>query len=484
MRAGRLETAAFTPCRLSSSSRVPGEAKLDLSRPVEATHRLGQFGLNPEPFGVDAGDRGAEPAVAAEKLVSERDHAGVRPRLRPDPEKPGDNGVLRLVRMSLRQDHQHRSGRARYAGMAVDQEVANIGRIAGERQDRLDDGLLRQHDAGVRLDRVVKPERGPKVRIELLERLRLRPFGVKKRENVGDAPRAVEIEFVKAADGQGGKGERLHAGTPNTKGGSAATHPTARPDRLPGAPTCARLKPVVRRRSLLAILARGAGWAGVALLVVFAGLVALYSVVPPVSTLMLARMIEGKSYERDYVRLRNIAPAAIAAVVASEDASFCVNDGVDWGALHEVLSSAGGDGPSRGASTITMQTAKNLFLWPGRSVIRKGIEIGMALVLGKAWSKARMIEIYLNIAEWGDGIYGIEAAAHRYFHKSARELNAREAALMATALPNPDRRNPAHPTALHRRLAASIEAKARDNSDRLACLPHQSVGGHGNEPRP
>ena len=228
---------------------------------------------------------------------------------------------------------------------------------------------------------------------------------------------------------------------------------------------------MVRRRSLVAILARGVVWAGIALLIVFVGLVALYSVVPPVSTLMLARTIEGKTYERDHVPLRNISPAAVAAVIASEDATFCLNDGVDWGALHKVLSGAGEDGPSRGASTITMQTAKNLFLWPGRSVVRKGFEIGMALVLGKAWSKARTLEIYLNIAEWGDGLYGIEAAARRYFHKSASDLTASEAALLATALPNPIHRNPAHPTALQRRLAARVDAKVHESSDRLTCLP-------------
>jgi monofunctional biosynthetic peptidoglycan transglycosylase len=232
-----------------------------------------------------------------------------------------------------------------------------------------------------------------------------------------------------------------------------------------------RVKPVVRRRSLLAILARGAAGTAIALLVVFIGLVALYSVVTPVSTLMLARTIEGKAYERDAVGLRNVSPAAMAAVIASEDANFCLNDGVDWGALRHVLGSAGKNGPSRGASTITMQIAKNLFLWPGRSIVRKGAEIGMALVLGKAWSKPRALEIYLNIAEWGDGLYGIEAAARRYFHKNASELNEREAALLATALPDPTRRNPAHPTARHRRLAAAIEAKVGESSDRLACLP-------------
>ena len=95
----------------------------------------------------------------------------------------------------------------------------------------------------------------------------------------------------------------------------------------------------------------------------------------------------------------------------------------------------------------------------------------MALVLGKAWSKARTLEIYLNIAEWGDGLYGIEAAARRYFHKSASDLNASEAALLATALPNPIHRNPARPTALQRRLAARVDAKVHESSDRFTCLP-------------
>jgi monofunctional glycosyltransferase len=227
---------------------------------------------------------------------------------------------------------------------------------------------------------------------------------------------------------------------------------------------------VARRRSLFAVFLRAVVWAGIALLIFFAALVALYSYVPPVSTLMLARTVEGKSDERDYVRLKEIAPAAIAAAIVSEDAGFCFNDGVDWGAIHEVLTTAGVHGPKRGASTITMQTARNLFLWPGRSVIRKGVEIGMALVLGKAWSKARTLEVYLNIAEWGDGLYGIEAAARRYFHKNASQLNAREAALLVTALPNPLRRDPAHPTALHRRLAAGIEAKISESSHLTACL--------------
>jgi monofunctional glycosyltransferase len=226
---------------------------------------------------------------------------------------------------------------------------------------------------------------------------------------------------------------------------------------------------VARRRSLFSKLARGVGLAGLGLACAFMGLVVLYAFAPPVSTLMLWRTIEGKSYQRVDVRLKDVATVLVAFVIASEDANFCANGGVDWGALHEVLS--GAKGPTRGASTITMQTAKNLFLWPGHSVIRKGIEIPMALVLGKAWSKARTIEIYLNIAEWGDGLFGVEAAARRYFHKRASDLDAREAALLATSLPNPIKRDPARPTAIQRRLAAGVVARAQNSAELLSCLP-------------
>jgi len=117
-----------------------------------------------------------------------------------------------------------------------------------------------------------------------------------------------------------------------------------------------------------------------------------------------------------------------------------------------------------------MQTVKNLFLWPGRSALRKGLEIPMALVLGKLWPKRRVLEIYLNIAEWGDGTFGVEAAARRYFHKSASALDAREGALIATALPNPFKRDPARPSLLHRRRAAEILARAAADPQALKCL--------------
>jgi monofunctional biosynthetic peptidoglycan transglycosylase len=226
-----------------------------------------------------------------------------------------------------------------------------------------------------------------------------------------------------------------------------------------------------RRRGLLGKLVRCAFWGALLLVLLLVGLVLLEAVVPPVSTLMLARTIQGESYERDYVPLSAIAPVAVASVIASEDARFCRHHGVDWDALHEVMAQADEDGPSRGASTITMQTAKNLYLWPSRSAIRKGLEIGIALGLDQLWPKQRIIEVYLNIAEWGDGIFGIEAAARRYFGKSASRLDAREGALLATALPNPIRRNPAHPSDIQRRLAANLVVRARASEPWLDCLP-------------
>ncbi len=227
---------------------------------------------------------------------------------------------------------------------------------------------------------------------------------------------------------------------------------------------------MARRSSFVGAAARGALWGGLALIALFFVFVALYASIPPGSTLMLARAATGRPTERIAVSLDDMAPAAVAAVVASEDATFCANDGVDWGALHEVLASAGERGPSRGASTLTMQTVKNLFLWPGRSPLRKGLEIPMALVLGELWPKRRVLEVYLNIAEWGDGTFGLEAAARRYFHKSARALDAREGALLATALPNPVKRDPARPTAFQRRRAEIIMMRAAADPDALKCL--------------
>jgi monofunctional biosynthetic peptidoglycan transglycosylase len=195
-----------------------------------------------------------------------------------------------------------------------------------------------------------------------------------------------------------------------------------------------------------------------------------YLLLPPVSTLMLARLVTLRPVERTTVSLDAVSPHLPLAVLTAEDGRFCQHGGVDWDVLRDVVEAADEDGPVRGASTIPMQTAKNLFLWPSRSYIRKGLELPVALYIDLIWSKPRMMEVYLNIAEWGEGIFGAEAAAQRHFRKSARDLTRREAALLATALPNPFRRNPARPSARHRALADRLVGRMEATAGYAGCL--------------
>jgi monofunctional biosynthetic peptidoglycan transglycosylase len=199
-------------------------------------------------------------------------------------------------------------------------------------------------------------------------------------------------------------------------------------------------------------------------------LMALWRFLPPSSTLMLARWATLRPVDRAYEPLDRISPFLQTAVVTSEDERFCLHHGVDWGALSGVLDDAAGGLPNRGASTIPMQTVKNLFLWPSRSVARKAIEIPLALMLDLVWPKRRILEVYLNIAQWGDGVFGAESAARFYFHKHASALTRREADLLATSLPNPLLRNPARPRRLQNLLAQRLAARARQAAPFLACF--------------
>jgi monofunctional biosynthetic peptidoglycan transglycosylase len=176
-----------------------------------------------------------------------------------------------------------------------------------------------------------------------------------------------------------------------------------------------------------------AGLAALGLL--WLGIVVAHLVIAPSSTLMLGRAVTGQAVDWRWAPLEAISPELARAVIASEDQLFCAHWGVDFNALRKVMSDE--DGPSRGASTITMQVTKNLYLWPGHSWLRKGLEIPMALVVDLIWPKRRVMEVYLNVAEWGEGIFGAEAAARRHFGKSAAALSAAEAARLAAALPNP-----------------------------------------------
>jgi monofunctional biosynthetic peptidoglycan transglycosylase len=212
---------------------------------------------------------------------------------------------------------------------------------------------------------------------------------------------------------------------------------------------------------------RLAGRVILVLVLIPAVLVPVYLVVPPVSTLMIWSRLFGP-VERDWVPLDDMAPSLIASAVVSEDGRFCEHWGVDWQELSKVLDRS--RGPSRGASTIPMQVVKNLFLWNSRSYIRKGLEIPLALYADLVWSKRRMMEIYLNVVEWGPGIFGAEAAARTYFKKSAKQLTANQSALLVAALPNPIDRNPAKPTRFLRSRANTIQARARGAGAYIDCL--------------
>jgi monofunctional biosynthetic peptidoglycan transglycosylase len=180
---------------------------------------------------------------------------------------------------------------------------------------------------------------------------------------------------------------------------------------------------------------------------------------PPVTPLMVIRRIEGAPIRQRFVPLDRISPALIRAVVASEDEKFCFHHGFDWDALGAAWKDWRAGREPKGASTITMQTAKNLFLWPGRSIVRKGVEAYLTVLIELFWSKQRIIETYLNIIEWGDGIYGAEMAARAHFGKPAAALTAREAALLAAVLPNPRRWSPEDATPYIEERAAVIRER-------------------------
>lgn len=182
----------------------------------------------------------------------------------------------------------------------------------------------------------------------------------------------------------------------------------------------------------------------------------------PVSALMAWRWLTGAPVSRQWIDLGAISPALPRSVVASEDAKFCSHHGIDWDALREVIDDAEDGEVARGGSTITQQVAKNLFLWPGRSVVRKGLEIPLAIWIDLVLGKQRILEIYLNIAELGpSGQFGAEAGATYAFGRSASTLSPREAALLAAILPNPVRRSARKPGPGVRRLAGTYMARAQ-----------------------
>lgn len=175
--------------------------------------------------------------------------------------------------------------------------------------------------------------------------------------------------------------------------------------------------------------------------------------VPPLgSALMVQRHLEAQGEERafglhyDWVPLQRISPALRAAVVVSEDQRFYEHRGFDWKSMGDALGEWRDGGRLRGASTISQQLAKNLFLWPGRSLLRKGLEAWLTFWIEALWPKTRILEVYLNVIELGDGVFGAEAASRRYFGTTAAHLGRPQAALLAAILPSPRRSSIARPS--------------------------------------
>lgn len=249
--------------------------------------------------------------------------------------------------------------------------------------------------------------------------------------------------------------------------GKSPTKPPRASPMEPRAPKSAPPHPLrthaARAARLIALAA--AGW--IALMV---GLIGVYRFIdPPASALMAYSWLTGTPPRQTWVPVSSISPNLVRAVVLSEDGRFCQHWGVDLKEVADAIERAR-DGIPRGASTISMQVIKNLFLWQSKSYLRKAIEVPLTFVMEAFWSKRRILEVYLNIAEWGPGIFGAEAAARHHFNKPAARLSEREAALLAVSLPNPIGRDAGDPGPGTARLASNIQMRVRQAERAVECI--------------
>jgi len=225
----------------------------------------------------------------------------------------------------------------------------------------------------------------------------------------------------------------------------------------------------VLRRPRISLLRR-LGLALLVLLFLPVPVIVLYRFVPPpVTPLMLIRAAEGEPMHREWVAYARIAPALPRAVIASEDTRFCWHHGFDWIEIDKAWDAYQTGDRLRGASTISQQLARNLFLWPGGGYPRKAAEAYITVLLEAMLSKERILELYLNVVEWGNGVYGAEAAARAHFDRPAHALTLRQAALLAAVLPAPQEWRPEHPTRFLDERADTI----------LARMPEVAVPGRG-----
>jgi monofunctional biosynthetic peptidoglycan transglycosylase len=205
----------------------------------------------------------------------------------------------------------------------------------------------------------------------------------------------------------------------------------------------------------------GLGRAIIYFLVVSVGLTVIYKFVPPPVTLTM--LLDPNGFEKDWTPLSRIDRDMVSAVVAGEDAKFCRHDGFDRDAIEQAMERNAAGGRLRGGSTISQQTAKNVFLWQGTGwsrYLRKGLETWFTLLIEGIWGKRRIMEVYLNVAETGIGTYGVEAGAQRYYRHSAAKLSNVEAARIAAALPSPKRRSVVNARGFTRRHGNAIAARS------------------------
>lgn len=204
---------------------------------------------------------------------------------------------------------------------------------------------------------------------------------------------------------------------------------------------------------------------------------ALRLVPAPGTILMMQRALQGQELQRSWVPLERISPSLVAAVIAAEDTQFCAHGGIDWQAIEaaRAYNAANPEKRRRGGSTITQQTAKNIFFWNGGGLPRKMAEAWMSLFIEVAWGKRRIMEVYLNVAEWGDGIFGAEAASQARFGKPASELTRYEAALLASVLPSPNKWSATSPGPYVRARVRTVQARMRvvAQDGLAACVPGQ-----------
>jgi len=226
-----------------------------------------------------------------------------------------------------------------------------------------------------------------------------------------------------------------------------------------------------RRRSTLSRVVRTLLWLLAGLVAIPLVLTPVYLVVDPVSVPMALRMLGGQPVVRDWRPIGQISDRLKAAVILSEDGQFCRHLGVDLRALKDEADRMLAGKPFRGASTLTMQVTRNLFLGTGPSIVRKGLEVPLAFYVDLVLPKRRIMEIYLNIAEWGpDGQFGIAAGAEAAFGTDASALSWERASLLAVTLPNPLVRRPARPSSGLRRVARIVEQRARQYGERADCV--------------